>query len=265
MLFSIHVNIIRFELRSIKLFYKFVKMSKKYFRALSGELTRNLNSITTIKKFADNSAILGAYCENVIQVWLQAFFKENISTGGIISPELYKDPKKVAQLDHIIWKPSPLPAIFTVNDFALVPSNSAFGIVEIKSSNYPKAVSAIEKVLLFSKNLKREPKAKLQITNDQGIPLVNNKRARKAKALTIEIQFPVAFGVICILDNPISKKLNQLLENGEVFFLIEKKGNSYKPNSGQIFKLINKVIQLKLAMDKTQGGLSESMIKSFGG
>ena len=68
----------------------------------------------------------------------------HVSTGAVLD---YPMPEVLHQRDVIIWAPFPAPAIFEVEGFALVPRSSAFGVLEIKRSNYNDAVPDIEEFL----------------------------------------------------------------------------------------------------------------------
>jgi hypothetical protein len=45
-------------------------------------------------------------------------------------------PVPLRQIDLIVWAPFPAPALFDVEGFGLVPKSSAFGVIEVKRSNY---------------------------------------------------------------------------------------------------------------------------------
>jgi hypothetical protein len=64
-----------------------------------------------------------------------------VSTGTILD---YPLASKLPPIALIIWTPFPSPAIFEVGDFALVPKSSAFGLIEVKRSNYPETETAFE-------------------------------------------------------------------------------------------------------------------------
>jgi hypothetical protein len=70
-----------------------------------------------------------------------------ICTGAILD---FPMPEKLTQLDVIIWSPFPVPAVFESQGFGLVPRSSAFGVLEVKRSNYPDAISDLDE---FSRNI----------------------------------------------------------------------------------------------------------------
>jgi len=45
---------------------------------------------------------------------------------------------------EVIWAPFPAPAIFDVEDFGIVPRSSAFGVMEVKKSNYARTDKELE-------------------------------------------------------------------------------------------------------------------------
>jgi hypothetical protein len=97
-----------------------------------------------LKDLTTNSDIIGAYAENIVRKMIARIINfAKISTGSVVTVENVRD-KNLAQIDTIIWIPNPLPAIFEANEFALVSKTSVLGILEIKNTNYTRAVKSIE-------------------------------------------------------------------------------------------------------------------------
>jgi len=87
-------------------------------------------------KFTNNTAATGAYAES----WIRNLVNEmlpsyKVSTGCIIhASDRALNETDQSQIDLIIWDPSELPAVFEHGSFALVPSFSVRGIIEVKRS-----------------------------------------------------------------------------------------------------------------------------------
>ena len=102
---------------------------------------------TLIRKFVENTDVLGAYYEELVRERVQSILSlHRISTGAIITP-VEIPIHDAAQIDTIVWSPLAMPAIFDSGRFALVPSESVRGIIEIKgsSSSIPKLREQIDK------------------------------------------------------------------------------------------------------------------------
>ena len=120
----------------------------EYFHALAEELARAVTPSTVIKKFVDNTAVIGAYAEASVNRLIKRMVAPlRVSTGAVIGPKLCVDPKAGMQIDTIIWAPSPFPAILEAGDFALVPRESSFAVLEVKRSNYSGVGTKIKNVL----------------------------------------------------------------------------------------------------------------------
>lgn len=188
----------------------------QYFRNLSSQLVKEVSPPTEIKKFVDNSDILGAYIECAVRQFIRKIiYSGKINTGGIISPEF---PKATNQIDTIIWATSPFPAIFEHENFAIVPKRSVFGIIEIKSSNYAGAVDKIKDSILSSKKL------------------------------LIEERQENAIGIFCLkLQN--QERLSDLVDNKKCFVLFDQNNDgTLEPNTCGIISFIQFLIRLEYDM-----------------
>src|SRR5262245_53254273 len=95
---------------------------KLFLNELALQLIHELQPNQSIKKFADNVVIKGAYAEATLRQFVSRVVAPlRVSTGAVISEQSYERPKEVKQIDIIIWAPSPVPAVFCAGDFALVP------------------------------------------------------------------------------------------------------------------------------------------------
>jgi hypothetical protein len=89
-----------------------------------------------LSRFTSNTAVTGAYAES----WIWKLASEmlprfKVSTGCIIhASDRARGRGDQPQIDLIIWDPSELPAIFECGNFALVPSFSVRGVIEVKRS-----------------------------------------------------------------------------------------------------------------------------------
>jgi hypothetical protein len=102
-----------------------------------------------LSRFTSNTAVTGAYAESWIwKLASEMLPKFKVSTGCIIhASDRALRRGKQPQIDLIVWDPSELPAIFECGNFALVPSFSVRGVIEVKRSckNLKKFESQLEK------------------------------------------------------------------------------------------------------------------------
>jgi hypothetical protein len=114
----------------------------EYLSGIAQQLVHELEPILKVKEVTTNSALLGAYTEAAVRRLVnRAVAPMRVSTGAVID---YPMPAQLRQMDVILWAPFPAPGIFEINDFALVPRSSAFGLMEIKRSNYTGADLQLE-------------------------------------------------------------------------------------------------------------------------
>ncbi len=187
----------------------------EYFKEYAENLGHSLKTIDSILKFTKNTSLIGQYAEKIVV----DFLKKSISpiklcTGSIISPNNYNEAE-LPQLDIILYEPNPYPPIFQIEEFALVPQFSVFGVLEIKRTDYSAGLSDL--------NTKR--KIASQLLPNFAPDLI-----------------PKFLGVICVVEyNNLSgnNELTKLLECEDFTYLIEKKGNNLEINHKGIFDLIN--------------------------
>jgi hypothetical protein len=106
---------------------------QKFAAAFAHPLTAN----GALSDFVSNPNITGAYAE----AWVRAIVRSmlppslRVSTGAIIrASDSTSDLRQVPQIDLIVWDPSELPALFERDEFALVHTQSARAIIEVKRS-----------------------------------------------------------------------------------------------------------------------------------
>jgi hypothetical protein len=106
----------------------------EYLAGIAEQLVHELEPILKVKQVTTNSTLLGTYTEAAVRRLSQRVVAPmRVSNGAVID---FPMPEKLRQMDAILWAPFPAPAIFEISDFALVPRSSAFGLMEIKRSNY---------------------------------------------------------------------------------------------------------------------------------
>lgn len=106
-----------------------------YWKIYAQSFVYPLTSNQLFGKLINNPNVTGLYAE----AWIRSLAKQmlpnfRVSTGAVIrsSNLSNRDPTNIPQCDLIIWDPSELPGIFEQGDFALVPTQSVHGIIEIK-------------------------------------------------------------------------------------------------------------------------------------
>lgn len=202
-----------------------------YFALLFREVVEELSANSRIRAFTKNSDVIGAYAEaSIYRLAKRILSPYRVSTGAIISPELHVAGNDIPQVDLIAWTPAPLPALFEVESFALIPRRSVIGIIEIKRSNYFQAGAKIAKVL---------DKAH-ELTSDR----LGFRRRRANWAL----------GIVTLLDKKVSDPiLAKQLRSGRTVALLKKVGNLYEPIPDGVRGLINFLSQTRQRGKRVDG------------
>lgn len=104
-------------------------------KVIAEPLTHELQLILSMKQVTRNTVLLGSYTEALVRRLSRRVVNPflRVSTGSVID---YPLADSLPQIDVILWAPHPAPSVYEVDDFGLVPRSSAFGVVEIKRSNY---------------------------------------------------------------------------------------------------------------------------------
>ncbi len=185
-----------------------------YFKKYAEALGSNLSSVNSITQFTKNPDVIGQYAEKVVRNLLKDCIDPlKISSGTIIGPK-FKTGFTLPQIDLILWDANPLPPIFKLDDFALVPQNSVAGILEIKKTDYSQGIDDIE------------------------------KGYKSSKILLPNFSKDSFFGIICVLDklkpngNNKYTKLRKTTKN-KVTYLLEKNNDGYRVNYRGVFEFIN--------------------------
>src|ERR1700704_171401 len=95
----------------------------EYLTNVAAQLVHELQPVLQIKEVTSNSELLGMYAEASLRRLVQRVVHPmRVSTGAVLD---YPMPDQLRQIDIVIWAPFPAPAVFEVEDFALVPRSSA--------------------------------------------------------------------------------------------------------------------------------------------
>ena len=169
---------------------------KQFLRSLAEQLVHELEPILKIKEVTRNSALLGAYTEAAMRRLIaRVVHPMHVSTGAIID---FPMPHTLVQIDAVIWSPFPAPGIFEIDEFALVPRSSAFGVLEIKRSNYTGVDEKIEEFSALASSLVAAPNEK---AGDHGHP---------------------GMGIVCVLEGSISARLKVLFDSDKAVAIFHK-------------------------------------------
>ena len=119
---------------------------EEFLKKYAENLGHSLKMIYSISDFTKNSEIIGQYTEKMVVDFIRNTIAPlNICTGGILIKDKFNvDDDFIPQLDVILYEPNPLPPIFQVYDFGLVPKESVFGVLEIKRTDYSNGLKHIE-------------------------------------------------------------------------------------------------------------------------
>ena len=197
---------------------------KEYFKRLSNQFIKEITPPNEFKRFVDNNDLLGKYIESAVRIFIKKIISNGkISTGGVISPE---NPLALNQIDVIIWKPNPFPAIFDSENFAIVPKNSVFGLIEIKSSNYSGVKDKIE---IFCSDEKFKTLVKKENINN-----INR-----------------LLSIICLYDNSKDNGIKKLVDNGKCIVLFNLINNEAVPNTIGIIEFIEFLIYIDYDLSVT--------------
>jgi hypothetical protein len=142
-----------------------------------------------------------------------------VCTGAVIDFQQTPASVSIPQLDTIAWVPYPAPAVFEVNEFALVPRSNCLAILEVKSSAYN--VPALEQ--------------RLEVTQ------INSLTAEPVESEYDLQAYTFGMGVVCLQQaHQQDKRLDDLRDSGRVVVLFQEGENGEcDPNPSDIFRLVN--------------------------
>jgi len=177
-----------------------------------------LRLILNVKQVTENTDLLGSYTEALVRRLSRRVVDPvlRVSTGSVIDYPL-ADP--LPQIDLILWAPHPAPSVYDVDDFGLVPRTSAFGLVEIKRSNYSGVDHRLDQFL------KKAP------------ALVNREREHESQGY--------AMGIVCVLDEKPSEILRSLIDEKKVGAFFERNDSGVNVRRDDVLNFINFLHRIK--------------------
>ena len=195
----------------------------EFLEALAPHLLGELKPPAELARFTRNTAVVGAYVESAVRSLIVRYVSPlYVSTGAVIDQSNQLSDPKLPQVDTIIWTPSPVPAVFEVGEFAMVPRSSSLGVLEIKSSAYD--TEGLDS-RLSGRFLRR---------------LV-------ADAMPGEPQPVLGLGVICVRLAKQSRRSIERMRNGaSVVVLFDQVGEKYVPRTKDIYRLVNFLAGVRL-------------------
>ncbi len=112
------------------------KVTRDYWKSYAEAFALPLHGNGLLGTFISNPDVTGAYAE----AWVHSLVKTmvpnlRISTGAVIRTTdvvMQKELRAVPQCDLIIWDPREMPGLFQSGNFALVHTQAARAIIEIK-------------------------------------------------------------------------------------------------------------------------------------
>lgn len=190
---------------------------QQYLGMVADQIVNELKPILEIKGVTANTDLLGKYTEAAVRSLVhRVVYPMRLSTGAVLDHPI---ATRLRQIDLIVWAPFPAPALFNIGGFGLVPKSSAFGVMEIKRSNYSEVEAQLESFLADVKARK--------IVSDPSGPLGDYERIP-------------GLGVICVLESSPSVKLKKLFDDKEVVAIFNKTANgAVSVRSKDVLVLVN--------------------------
>ncbi len=186
-------------------------------RVIAGPLTHELQLILNMKEVTQNTELLGSYTEALVRRLSRRVVHPllRVSSGSVID---YPLPDVLPQIDVILWAPYPAPSVYEVDDFGLVPRSSAFGVVEIKRSNYSDVDHKLEKFISDSPDL---------VYDGQEVDPLGH-----------------AMGIVSVIEEP-SSLLKSLIDRGTVVAFFEKSSSGVSVRTDDVLRFINFLHRIK--------------------
>jgi hypothetical protein len=208
-----------------------------FLKLLAPQILAELRPPTEIKRFTRNPAVVGAYIETAVREFVRRQVQPlRVATGAVIDQDNIPGDVKLPQIDTIVWAPSPVPAVFQVGEFGLVPRRSAFGILEIKSSAYD--IPALDKTLAA---------AVIKRATADHLPGEEEFMHGAAPGL----------GVVCLrAKGQSAKKLEGMTHRERVVVLFEEAGDKIVPRPAEVYRLVN-----FLGLLRMRGRLHEGQVQ----
>jgi hypothetical protein len=138
-----------------------------------------------------------------------------VCTGVVLDHPI---PIPLRQIDLIIWAPFPAPALFDVEGFGLVPKSSAFGVIEVKRTNYSGVEDAHDS---FFTDVEER-----RIVSDPGGPVADYRGSP-------------GIGVISLLEANPSSRLQAHIDARRVVAVFERDGQTTRLRARDVLVLVN--------------------------
>ncbi len=206
--------------------------ASRFLELVAAPLIDELKSVDGLKKFTTNSEVIGAHAEAIVRRLVSRVVHPlRTCTGAVVSQELCANPRTLPQIDTIIWMPAPVPALFEVGEFGIVPRSSSIAILEIKRSVYSDVGKRLDEQL-------DDGKVRQLVADDPpGWPGTEKPH--------LYPDFP-GLGVICLQENGSSDaRVNSLRSKGKVVVLLEERESSLHANVEDAYRLINFLIRAR--------------------
>jgi hypothetical protein len=188
---------------------------REYLTTLAEQLSSELRPILSISEVTNNSDLLGKYTEAALRNLVHRVVQPmRICTGAIVD---YPLPLQLKQRDIIIWAPCPIPAIFETQGFGLVPRSSAFGVIEVKKSNYSAAVD--EQLEEFSASV--------------------NSAVAEPRGAMADFGKNYGIGVVCMLTATPSSRLQKLIDDKRAVAMFDVTGGPPAVRTKDVLTLAN--------------------------
>ncbi len=202
--------------------------AREWVRLICEELVNPVLSVERFKLMCDQHDLKGMQAEATVRNLVERFVVPLRVSHGTILHEDNAAGNKAPELDLIIWQPSPLPPMFEVGSFAIVPRGSAVGMMEIKRSNYNGEVGS-------------KIKEKLDLADS----LVWNYDGLLKQMLELNQR---ALGVVCLRDTTIKDEiLDRLVAEGAAVVLLEAAGTGSKltARTADVLKFANYLLGIR--------------------
>lgn len=202
-----------------------------HLRLLLAELGQEFLQIDRLKKFTQNTAVIGAHAEAAVGSFIRRVASPlNVSTGTIVDETNVGSRDKTPQIDTMLWALGTAPPLFQQGEFAIVPRGSCFGILEIKRSMYDGAGEKMEQTLTRCRSL---------------LPAVAVTTSGDAQDFLL--------GVFCLQESKSDKRARELVERGDAIVLMrESATGSFDVDEKSIGTLVNFLIGVRALSLQTQ-------------
>lgn len=188
----------------------------QYLDTVAEQLVNELRPILAIKAVTENSDLLGKYTEAAVRRLVHRIVQPmRVCTGAVLD---YPIPVPLRQIDLVIWAPFPAPALFEVEGFGLVPKSSAFGVIEVKRTNYSGVEDALDS---FFGDVEAR-----KIVSDPGGPIGDYRRSP-------------GIGVISLLETNPSTRLQTHIDARRVVAIFERADQTTRLRPRDVLVLVN--------------------------